>query len=74
VPLLDQGAKLVSRDVNAVEVRVTVESLHLFALHSYFSPCLFVGVTVQISQGYFENATSKTVGGNFLAGRLVAWG
>jgi len=74
VPLLDQGAKLVSRDVNAVEVRIAVESLHLFDLHSYFSPGLFVCVTVQIGQGYFENATSKTVGGNFLTGRLVGWG
>ena len=67
MPLLDQGAKLVSRDVNAVEVRIAVESLHLFDLHSYFSPGLLVGIIVQIGQGYFENATSKTVSGNFYA-------
>jgi len=74
VPLLDQGAKLVSRDVDAVEVRVAVESLHLFALHLHLPPGLLVGVIVQISQGYLENATSQTVGGNFLASRLVSWG
>ena len=65
MPFLDQGTKLVSRDVDTVEVRVAIESLHLFDLHSHFSPGLLVSVTVQIGQGYLENATFQAIGGNF---------
>ena len=61
VPLLDEGAELVSGDINAVEVRVAVETLNLFALYANLSPCLLVGVTVQVGKRDLENATFQTI-------------
>jgi len=50
VPLLDEGAELVSGDVDTVEVRVAVEALHFFDLDTDLSPGLLVGFTVQIGK------------------------
>merc|ERR1712113_468359 len=50
VPLLDESAKLVSGDVNSVEVSVAVHSLHFFHLESALPPGLLVGITVQIGE------------------------
>ena len=68
VPLLDEGTKLVSGDVQTIEVSVAIEVLDLLNLQSHLSPgelLLFVGITVQISQRYLENTTSQAISGNF---------
>ena len=65
VPLLDQGAHLVSGDVHAVEVGVSIESLNLLALNSDLSPGLLVSVLVEITERDFENATTERVSSNF---------
>ena len=71
VPLLDQGAELVSRDVHAVEVGVAVVALHFLALDSDLSPGLLVGVLVQVAKADFENATTERVSGNFYKRRKI---
>lgn len=65
VPLLDEGAKLVSGDVQTVVVGVAVVALHLFALDAHLSPGLLVGVTVQVTERDLENATTERVSGDF---------
>ena len=64
VPLLDEGAELVSGDINAVEVGVEIESLNFFALDTDLSPGLLVSVTVQICKRNLENTASQTIGGH----------
>jgi len=49
VPLLNEGAKLVSGDVHAVEVSIAIISLDFFNLHLHLSPRLIGLVSVQIS-------------------------
>jgi len=76
VPLLDEGAELISCDVQAIEVSVAIEVLYFLNLQSHLSPgklFLFVRITVQISQRYLENTTSQAISGNFLSSSLVAW-
>ena len=65
MPLLDESAKLVSGDIHAVEVGVAVVSFHLFALHAYLSPGLFMGVVVKVTKRDLENATTERVSGDF---------
>ena len=65
VPLLDEGAQLVSSDVKTVEVRVTVVALDLLALDSDLSPCLIVSVLVQVTKGNLENTTAERLGRDF---------
>lgn len=50
VPLLHNGAELVSGDVHSVEVCVAVEALDLFDLDLHLSPGLLVAVSVQVSK------------------------
>lgn len=64
VPLLDDGAELVSGDVHSVEVSVAVEALDLFDLDLHLSPGLIVAISVQIGQGYLEHTTSQAVSGD----------
>ncbi len=74
VPLLDEGAELVSGDVHTIEVSVAIEVLDLLNLQSHLSPgelLLFVWITVKIGQGYLENATSQAIGGNFYTEQVV---
>ena len=64
MPLLDQGAELVSGDVHAVVVGVAVEALHFLTLHSDLPPGILVSILVQITERDVENATTERVGGN----------
>lgn len=64
VPLLDEGAKLISSDVQSVEVGVDVKSFHFFGLYSYFSPGLLLSVALQVGERDFEHSVSKRVGGD----------
>ena len=64
VPLLNDGAELVTGDVHAVEVGVAVEALNLFNLNLHLSPSLFVAVSVQISQRYLKHTALQAVGGD----------
>lgn len=57
VPLLDDGAELVSGDIHAVEVSVAIEALNFFDLDLHLSPGQLVAISVQISQRYFEHTT-----------------
>lgn len=61
VPFLDDGAELVSGDVHSVEVSVAIEALNFFNLHLHLSPGMFVAISVQISQRYFEDTTLQAV-------------
>ena len=65
VPLLHESAKLVPRDVHAIEVRVAVVALHFLALHAHLSPGLVVSLLVQIAERNLEHATTERVSGNF---------
>ena len=64
VPLLDNGAELVSGDVHSVEVSVAIKALNFFNLHLHLSPGQLVAVSVQISQRYFEHTTFQAVSGD----------
>lgn len=63
VPLLDEGAKLVLSDVNAVEVGVAVVALYFLYLHLDLPPSLSTACSVQISQRYFEHSTLQAISG-----------
>lgn len=63
VPLLNDGAELVSGDVHSVEVSVAVEALDLFDLDLHLSPGL-LDISVQISQGYLEHTAFQAVSGD----------
>jgi len=65
VPLLDEGAQLVSGDVHAVEVRVAVESLDFLALNLDLSPGLVVSVLVEVTKRDLENTTTEGVSSDF---------
>jgi len=64
VPLLDEGAELVTGDVHAVEVGVQIKTFDFFALELDLSPRHLVGVAVELTKGDGENATTQTVGGD----------
>ena len=64
VPLLDDGAKLVTGDVHTVEVGVAVEALDFLDLDLHLSPCLFVAVSVQISEGNLKHTAFQAVSGD----------
>ena len=64
VPLLDESAKLISSDIESVEVGVAVKSFHFFTLYLYFSPGLLVGLTVQVSERDLEDSVAEGVGGD----------
>ena len=64
MPLLDQGAELVSGDVHAVVVSVTIVPLHFLTLNSDLSPGLLVSVLVEITERDVENATTERVSRN----------
>ena len=74
VPLLHNGAELVTGDVHAVEVGVAVEALNFFDLDLHLSPGLFVALSVQISQRYLKHTTLEGVSGNLLTSSSVAGG
>ena len=61
VPLLDDGAKLVTSDVHSVEVGVAVEALDFLDLNLHLSPSIFVAVSVQISQRYLKHTAFQAV-------------
>ena len=65
MPLLDEGAELVSGNVEAVVVRVAVVALVFLALDSHLSPGLVVSVLVKITERDLENATTERVSGDF---------
>jgi hypothetical protein len=62
VPLLNDGAKLVTSDVHAVEVGIAVEALDLLDLNLHLSPSIFVAVSVQVSQRYLKYTAFQAVG------------
>jgi hypothetical protein len=65
VPLLDEGAHLVSGDGDTGEVGEAIESLNFLNLELDDSPCEIVLVLlVKISLGDLENAASERVGGD----------
>lgn len=64
VPLLDEGAKLISSDIHTVEVGVAVISFHFFTLYLYFSPGLVVSVTVEVGERDLEHSVAEGVGGD----------
>ena len=74
VPLLDEGAELVTSDVHTVEVGVAIETLDFFALELDLSPGLLVGILVELTEGDGEHAATEGVGGDLLSGGLVAGG
>jgi hypothetical protein len=61
VPLLDNGAQLISGDVHSVEVGVAIKSLDFFDLDLNLSPGQLVAVSVQISQRYLEHTAFQAV-------------
>lgn len=61
MPLLDEGAELVSGNVEAVVVRVAVVALDFLALDSHLSPGLVVSVLVKITERDLENATTERI-------------
>jgi hypothetical protein len=61
VPLLDDGAQLVSGDVHAVEVSVAIEALHFFDLDLHLSPGLLIAISVEVSQRYLKHSALQTV-------------
>jgi hypothetical protein len=65
VPLLDEGAELVTGDVHAIEVGVAVVSLHFFNFNLNLAPCLLVSLVLQISEGSFEDAATERIGSDF---------
>lgn len=64
VPLLDKGAKLITGNVNSVEVGVAVETFNFLALELDLSPVHIVSVTVQVSLGDFEDTSTEGVSSN----------
>jgi len=73
VPLLDEGAKLVLSDVDAVEVGVAVVALHFLYLHLNLSPGLSTACSVQISQRYFKHSALQAISGVLLTSSLIDW-
>ena len=65
VPLLDEGAELVSSNVHAVVVGVAVVALHFLTLNSDLSPGLLMSVLVQVAERDLEDASAERVGGDF---------
>ena len=61
VPLLDDGAKLVTGDVHSVEVGVAVEALDFLDLNLHLSPGIFIAVSVQISKGNLKHTAFQAV-------------
>jgi len=72
VPLLDEGAKLITGDVETVVVGEALESLDLFAANLDLSEGLVGGVTVQVGEVDLEDSALERVGGVLLTGTLVA--
>ena len=68
VPLLDDGAELVTGDVHTVEVSVAVEALDFLDLDLHLSPSLFVAVSVQISQRNLKHTTFQAVSSDLYLG------
>ena len=64
VPLLDDGAKLISGDIHTVEVGVAIEALDFLDLHLHLSPSLIVAISVQISQRYLKHTAFQAVSGD----------
>lgn len=62
VPLLDDGAELVSGDIHSVEVCVAVEALDFFDLDFHLSPGLIIAISVEVSQRYLKDSALQTVG------------
>jgi hypothetical protein len=62
VPLLNEGAKLVTGDVHAVEVGVAVKALDFLDLELDLSPCELVSVVVQLTERNGEDTTAEGVG------------
>lgn len=72
MPLLDEGAKLITGDVESVVVGKALESLDLLAADLDLSEGLVGGVTVQVSEVDLEDASLERVGGVLLTSTLVA--
>jgi len=73
VPLLDEGAHLVSGDGASGEVGEAIESLNFLNLELDDSPCEIVLVfSVKIGLGDLEDTASERVGGDVLSLGLVA--
>ena len=65
MPLLDEGAQLVSGDVHAVEVGVAVVCFHFLALNLDLSPSLLVSVLVEVTEGNLEDTSAEGVSSDF---------
>ena len=64
VPLLDEGAELVTGHVEAVEVSIAVHALDFFDLELDLSPGILVVLILQVSESDFENTTTQAVSGD----------
>lgn len=65
VPLLYEGAELVTGGVKAVEVGVAVHAFNFLNLELDFSPGGFVVFVLEVGERDFENATTQRVGSDF---------
>lgn len=63
LPLLDQGADFVTRELHAVEPRHDVRALHIFAAKLDFAERLFF-VLVQVGKADFKDASFQTFRSN----------
>jgi len=64
VPLLNEGAKLVTGDVHTVEVGVAVKALDFLNLDLNLSPCKLVSIIVEFTKGDGKDTTTKRISSN----------
>ena len=64
VPLLNEGAELVTGHIHAVEVGVAVLSLDFFDLELNLPPSVFVVLVLQVSERNLEHTTTERVSSN----------
>jgi hypothetical protein len=64
VPLLNEGAELVTGDVHTVEVGEAIETFNFFDLDLDLSPCNLMSVVVELTEGDVEDTAAEGVGGD----------
>lgn len=64
VPLLNEGAELVTGDVHTVEVGEAIETLDFFDLDLNLSPCNLMSVVVELTKGNGEDTAAEGVSGD----------
>lgn len=71
VPLLHEGAELVTGHIEAVEVSITVVAFNFLDLELDLSPGLLVVLVLQVSQRNFEDAATERVSSDLLNENLA---